>query len=46
VATLDYQGASDEDDAQVEQVAEPVAAEAPEMAKPRRSRKKAQVATA
>jgi len=55
VATLDYQGANDEDEVQVEQPAvaapapqpaEPVAAAAaPEMAKPKRSRsKKAQAA--
>jgi len=56
VATLDYQGANEEDAPQAEQPAaeapapqpaEPVAAEAPEMAKPKRSRsKKAQAATA
>ena len=55
--TLDYQGANEEDEAQVEQVAveapapqsaEPVAAaEVPEMAQPKRSRsKKAQAAAA
>ena len=54
--TLDYQGANDEDDAQVEQPtveaptsqpAEPVAAAAePEMAKPKRRSKKAQAAAA
>jgi single-strand DNA-binding protein len=56
VATLDYQGANDEGEAQIaqaaveapaSQLAEPVAAEAPEMAKPKRSRsKKAQAAAA
>ena len=54
--TLDYQGANDEDDAQIAQPAveapapqpaEPIAAAEPEMAKPKRSRsKKAQAAAA
>ena len=53
--TLDYQGVSEEDDAQIEQPAaetptpqpvEPVAAETPAPAKPRRSRKKAQATAA